>query len=249
MTSTGRDRLAAARDWFAGSDPGLLRLATAAQAVVTIGLALLLEGLFVRLTGALEARPPAGPQAPAVAAAIGAQHHGVLLIALVLGAVMGLGVALMGGQDRTLGAEITTYAFMPVAVLAALASLLPVAGNRPAIFLIMAVLVGAGTYLRRFGSRYATLGVLLWAGSFMSFFFMASSASRSWAGSRLSWPSERRWRSSSVRPSSVRIRKRSCIGSGGRRWPGRGGLRAFLPAGSRPGVPAAEARSRWIERC
>jgi hypothetical protein len=72
MTSTGRDRLAAARDWFAGSDPGLLRLATAAQAVVTIGLALLLEGLFVRLTGALEARPPAGPQAPAVAAAISA---------------------------------------------------------------------------------------------------------------------------------------------------------------------------------
>jgi hypothetical protein len=33
-----RDHLAAIRDWLAGSDPGLLRLMTAAQAVVTIGL-------------------------------------------------------------------------------------------------------------------------------------------------------------------------------------------------------------------
>jgi hypothetical protein len=40
-----RDHLAAIRDWLAGSDPGLLRLMTAAQAVVTIGLALLAAAL------------------------------------------------------------------------------------------------------------------------------------------------------------------------------------------------------------
>jgi hypothetical protein len=163
-----RDHLAAIGDWLAGSDPGLLRLMTAAQAVVTIGLALLAEAVFVRWTGALEARAPAGPR---LGAAISAQHHGVLLIALVLGAVMGLGVALMGGQDKTLRAELTTYALMPVALWTALAALLPAAGNRPAIFLIMTALVGAGTYLRRFGSRTATLGILAWAGSFMAFFF------------------------------------------------------------------------------
>jgi len=163
-----RHHLAAIRDWLAGSDPGLLRLMTAAQAAVAIGLALLSEGLFVRGTGALEARAPAGSQ---LSAAIIAQHHGVLLIALVLGAVMGLGVALIGGQDRTLRAEITTYALMPAALWTVLAALLPVAGNRPAIFLIMTALVGAGTYLRRFGSRVATLGILAWAGSFMAFFF------------------------------------------------------------------------------
>jgi hypothetical protein len=109
---------------------------TAVQAVVTIGLSLLFEGLFVRWTGALEVRAPAGRQSPVVVATISAEHHDVLLIALLLGGIMGLGVALMGGLDSSLRAGITTYALMPVALWAALAALFPVAGNRPAIFVI-----------------------------------------------------------------------------------------------------------------
>ncbi len=67
------------------SDPGLNRLRLAVQAVVTIGAAMAAEWGFVLLTGAMQIDGAGLP-----AAVVAAQHHGVTVIAVMIGAVVGM---------------------------------------------------------------------------------------------------------------------------------------------------------------
>ncbi|MCU4185005.1 FUSC family protein [Acidiferrimicrobium sp. IK] len=159
-------------DPLVGSDPGLNRLRTAGLAVVGIAAALGGEWLFVHLTGALQVAG-AGAGLPAKQAAlVAAQHHGVLVIAMLLGGIIcmmsGFGVA-----DVTARGQLVTSLIMPVALGVALTAGLAVGGHRLASLCLIAAAVTVGTYLRRFGPRGFVVGALLFIGCFMGFFIHA----------------------------------------------------------------------------
>ena len=163
-----RKRRAAWLDWLAGTDPGLMRLRLATEVVCTIGVVLAAEWGFVRGTGALLLPVPA--RAPsAVAAELASANHALTVIAMVLGAI----VAMISGFGMTseVGArsQLVTCLFLAVPLLATLALGLSLHA-RAASLALMAVLLAAGTYCRRFGPRGFTGGVLAFIGAFLGFF-------------------------------------------------------------------------------
>jgi hypothetical protein len=165
------------RDWvdrFIGSDPGLNRLRTALQVVVTIAVTMLAEWLFVRLTHALQISTPPGPLAPATAALVAAQHHGVLVIGILLGAVTGLIASFTAGMFATPRIELQTFALMPVPMTAGICLGLALAPYRLLSLAALVVALALGAYLRRFGAPGFITGMLLFMGDFFGFFLKSA---------------------------------------------------------------------------
>jgi uncharacterized membrane protein YccC len=157
-------RGAALFDRFVGSDPGLNRLRGALQLVMTIGFALAVESLFVHWTHALQIATHGAPP-PAVAAA----NHAFLVVALLLGAIVGMS-SNMGVMDKTARGQLITMLLMPVPMIAAVALGLAIGGNRTVSLVTLAAVLTVGTYLRRFGPRGFLAGLLLFIGDFFGFF-------------------------------------------------------------------------------
>jgi uncharacterized membrane protein YgaE (UPF0421/DUF939 family) len=164
---------AAARFWdrwvdrFAGSDPGLNRFRMALQSVLTVAVILEAESLFVHFTHALQIQ--AHGALPAVqAATVAAANHGFLVIAMLIGALVGL-LASFGVMDKTARGQLATSLFLPIPMIAALALGISLGSYRIPALASLAVLLAAGTYLRRFGPRGFISGVLLFMGDFLGF--------------------------------------------------------------------------------
>jgi len=160
------------QDWvdrFVGSDPGLNRFRMALQTVVTIGIALLAEYAFVHVTHALQIDSHGGSLPAAQQALIAAQHHGVLIIAMMLGAIIGM-LSAFGASDPTPRGQLVTMLLMPIPMVASLALGLALGGYRELALASLAVLLAIGTYLRRFGPRGFLAGQLLFMGDFFGFF-------------------------------------------------------------------------------
>jgi hypothetical protein len=151
-------------DGFVGSDPGLNRFRAALQAVMTIGLALVAESLFVHWTHALQIRTHGIPT-PAAAA----ENHSLLAVALLLGAIVGM-ISCLGVMDKTAKGQLITLLFLPVPMIGALTLGLAIGGNRTVALISLVVVLTAGTYLRRFGPRGFVAGMLLFIGDFFGFF-------------------------------------------------------------------------------
>jgi uncharacterized membrane protein YccC len=174
----GPDQRAIRRRWddavdrFLGSDPGLTQLRTALMAVLGIGLAVVAEYTFVRATHAMQIDTHGAVLASTQANLVHAQHHGMLVIAMLLGALM----AMFGSfvvNDATARGQLVTSVLMPVPMLASMVVGLALGSHRiPSLtFLVVALMVG--TYLRRFGPRGFGAGLLLFNGGFMGFFLSA----------------------------------------------------------------------------
>ena len=74
-------------DHFMGSDPGLNRFRAAQRSVLTIALILEAEWVFVHCTNALQIQA-GGARPPALRAAqVALANHGLLLIAMLIGAM------------------------------------------------------------------------------------------------------------------------------------------------------------------
>jgi len=159
-------------DQMLGSDPGLNRLRGAALAVITIGLILAAEALFVRLTHALQV--PVGATRPAAAAAraASADHEGLVVIMLI-GALVGLNSS-FGVNDAKARGQLVTMLLLPVPLVAALALGLFLGSDRLLCLILLPVIMAAGTYLRRFGPRGMFAGSLLFFGFFFGFFLHAA---------------------------------------------------------------------------
>jgi hypothetical protein len=106
-------------DRFAGSDPGLNRLRIALQSVLTITVILAAEWLLVHFTHALQIRARGARLPAAQAAQVAAANHGSLVIAMLIGAIVGL-LASFGIVDKTARDQLVTTLFLPVPMLAAL---------------------------------------------------------------------------------------------------------------------------------
>lgn len=152
-------------DRFVGSDPGLNRLRSALQSVVTIAVALAAEWLFVRLTHALQA-PADGAK---VSAAQASANHEYLVIAMLLGAIVAM-LSSFGVMDHTAKGQLVTMLFLPAPMVAAMAMGLSLGPHRVPALVSLALVLAVGTYCRRFGPRGFIAGMLLFMGDFFGFF-------------------------------------------------------------------------------
>src|ERR1700722_19633977 len=153
-------------DRFIGSDPGFNRLRTALMSTLTIGLILQAEWLLVHFTNALQIQAPKGVPVPA---AVAVANHDYLVIVMLLGAILGM-ISGFGVMDPDAKGQMITVLFLPVPMFPALALGIAVGGHRILSLVLLAVILAAGTYLRRFGPRGVASGMLLFMGFFFGFF-------------------------------------------------------------------------------
>jgi uncharacterized membrane protein YccC len=160
-------------DRFLGSDPGLNRFRIAVQGVLAIGLILLAELAFVRFTHALQVPTShVGLPAAQVAAAAGANHE-FLVIAELLGALIGM-ISTFAVMDSTAKDQLVSMALFPVSILPGLALGIAIASHRIAALVLLPFVIAFGTYLRRLGPRGFAAGALLFIGYFLGFFLHAA---------------------------------------------------------------------------
>jgi uncharacterized membrane protein YgaE (UPF0421/DUF939 family) len=167
---TARPSHSAWWDRALGSDPGLNRLRNAVHSVLTIGLIIAAETLFVHFAHALQ-RPVTGLNAALAAAAAGANHE-YLVLADLMGALIGLISTLMIADTKPRG-QLISMALLPCAMIPAVAFGIVMGEYRVAALTLLAVILAVGTYLRRFGPRGFTFGNLLFTGYFIGFFLHA----------------------------------------------------------------------------
>jgi uncharacterized membrane protein YccC len=157
-------------DRFLGSDPGLNRFRMATEALVSIGLTLLAEWGFVRLTHAMLIEVPAGVTLPAAKAAVVAvANHEFTVVAMMLGAIVGM-MSSFGVADPKVKGQLISMLWLPVIMIPSLALGIAIGPYRIPALTSFAVLLAIGTYCRRFGPRGFMSGMLLFMGDFMGFF-------------------------------------------------------------------------------
>jgi uncharacterized membrane protein YgaE (UPF0421/DUF939 family) len=156
-------------DHFAGSDPGLNRFRMAAQSVLTIGVILAAEWLFVHFTHALQIQAHGAGLPAAQMAEVAAANHAYLVIALLIGALTGM-LSSFGVMDTTARGQLVTTLFLPFPMIAGLVLGIALGGDRIPALVSFAVVLGIGTYFRRFGPRGFIGGILLFLGDFLGFF-------------------------------------------------------------------------------
>lgn len=152
-----------------GSDPGLNRLRFALQAVVSIAAAMAAEWIFVRLTHALWLPVPPGASV-VVRAALAAQHHGMLVIAIMLGAITGLIASFGGPMFASRRLLLLFTLLMPVPMATGLAIGLALGDHRFWALASLVFVLAVGAYCRRFGPVGFFGGQLVFMGDFFGFF-------------------------------------------------------------------------------
>ncbi len=157
----------AAVDRLAGSDPGLTQLRTAVQAIAGMALAILGAWLFVRLTGALQVDPAGLPPAT-----VAAQHHGALVIGLLMAGIVAMLAGFVVNETTVRGSVLLSLA-LPVPMIGTMA--VGFALDRwhvlSLVWLIVALVIGV--LVRRFGPRGFALGMVAFQGSFLGYFLGA----------------------------------------------------------------------------
>jgi uncharacterized membrane protein YgaE (UPF0421/DUF939 family) len=156
-------------DRFAGSDPCLNRLRMALQSVLTIAVILEAEWIFVHFTHALQTQLHGTGLSAAAAAEVAAANHEFLVIAMLLGAVIGM-LSSFGVMDPTAKGQLVTLLFFPAAMVPSLALGIALGGHRVLALVSLALILAVGTYGRRFGPRGFVAGMLLFMGDFFGFF-------------------------------------------------------------------------------
>jgi uncharacterized membrane protein YgaE (UPF0421/DUF939 family) len=156
-------------DHFVGSDPGLNRFRMALQSVLTIAVILEAEWLFVHFTHALQIQTHGARLPAAQAAQVAGANHALLVIAMLVGAIVGM-LSSFGVMDKTARGQLVTTLFLPVPMIAALVLGITLGGHRVPAMASLAVILAIGTYLRRFGPRGFIAGMLLFMGDFLGFF-------------------------------------------------------------------------------
>ena len=155
-------------DRLAAVDLSLRRFRTATCTALSVVLALVGEWWFVHATGVLQAKLP--PRAPAAAlAAVETQHHGIVVLAMLLGSVIAVlsGILANGstarGQLLTVGnIAVTSAAFATIG--------LALGMYRGAALVLMVIIAAVGAYGRRYGQYAAVAGTVALVGYLYGYF-------------------------------------------------------------------------------
>jgi hypothetical protein len=156
------------RDWvdrLRAADPGATRLLMAGQLAVTMAAAMAAEWAFVRWTGALQIDGDGLPPA-----AVAAQHHGVLVVALMLGAVVAMVAVFAAPMFETARQRALNLAMVPLPTVGGLALGLALAPYRIWSFVAIIGVLTLGAYSRRFGPRGFFGGNFAFQGTFFGIF-------------------------------------------------------------------------------
>lgn len=160
-------------DRFVGSDPGLTRLLTALQVIVTIAVAMLAEWIFVRGTHALLLDSHGAELDDRQAALVAAQHHAMQVVAIMLGAMMGMMASFSASMFPTMRSRLANMLLMPVPMAVGMALGLALGPHRKLALASLIVVLAMGAYARRFGPTGLAAGLLLFMGDFFGFFLHA----------------------------------------------------------------------------
>jgi uncharacterized membrane protein YccC len=141
--------------------------------VASIGITIAVMYGFEQWQHLLWAEAPAGPPLPPAAAAeLAIQHQAITVLAMVLGGIVAM-LSTFAAMETRPREQIVTMAFLPVPMLATMALALVVAPHRVLALALLALVMGVGTYLRkfvpRFGPRAFLYGILLFIGYFFGF--------------------------------------------------------------------------------
>jgi hypothetical protein len=140
----------------------------AIEVILTVGVVIAAEWLFVRATGALQVPVPA--KAPAATAAeLRMLNHALLVIAMMLGAITALVGGFGIGMVARARAQLELILFLPLPLLALLAVGLSV-HVRVVSLALLALVLAVAAYCRRFGPRGFIGGMLAFMGAFLGFF-------------------------------------------------------------------------------
>ena len=145
-------------DRFVASDPGLGRLRFALQNTVTIAAILGAEWLFVHFTHALQIQTNGAHLAAAQAAQIAGVNRYLLIIAMVLGGLVGL-FSSLGVLDPTPKRQLVSVLLLPVPAAAAFTLGLALSGHRLIDLILLPVVLAIANYGRRFGARGFAVGL------------------------------------------------------------------------------------------
>jgi hypothetical protein len=135
--------------------------------VLVIGAILGAEALFVHFTRAMQIQARGAALSAAEAAKITALNHELLVLAMLLGAAVGL-TSIMEVADKTARGQLASLLFLPVPMIAALALGIAIGGYRVPVLVSFAVVVAIGTYGRRFGPR-GSIAMMLLVGDFSGY--------------------------------------------------------------------------------
>ncbi len=145
-------------DRFVASDPGQGRMRFAVQNTVTIAAILGAEWLFVHFTHALQIQTHGAHLAATQAAQIEGFNRYVLIVAMVLGGLVGL-FSSLGVLDPTPKGQLVSVLLLPVPAAAAFALGLALSGHRVLDLALLPVVLAAANYGRRFGARGFAIGL------------------------------------------------------------------------------------------
>lgn len=151
-------------DRLVGSDPGLGRLRLGLMGAAMAAAALGGEALLLRKTGALQVSAPSGRVSPAQLAAVAAQHHLVLVVGMLVGAVFALlsTIGVVGPDPRK---QVLSTAAGGGVLIGAFAAGLALGGHRVWGMVLLVFSLAVGTYTRRFGPDWLLAGLALFIGS------------------------------------------------------------------------------------
>jgi hypothetical protein len=155
------------------SDPGLNRLRGAIQAVATIAAAMAAEWAYVRATGPMQIDTHGAVLPPAQAATVAVANHSMMVVVIMLGAVVGMILALTGGMYPTIRDQLIGFAIVPPLMVAGLAIGLPLSSHRSIALTLLVVVLAVGAYCRRFGPLGFVGGQMVFMGNFFGFFLGA----------------------------------------------------------------------------
>jgi uncharacterized membrane protein YgaE (UPF0421/DUF939 family) len=145
-------------DRFVASDPGLGRFQFALQNTLTVAAVLGAEWLFVHFTHALQIQTHGTYLAAAQAAQIAGLNRYLLIIAMVLGGLVGL-FSSLGVLDATPKGQLVSVLLLPVPAAAAFTLGLALSGHRVVYLILLPVVLAAANYGRRFGARGFAVGL------------------------------------------------------------------------------------------
>jgi uncharacterized membrane protein YgaE (UPF0421/DUF939 family) len=100
---------------------------------------------------------------------VAAADHAFLVIAMLIGALIGMFSSMMV-MDKTVRGQLVSILVLPAPLIGMLSLGLFIGGYRIAALVTLPVIAAIGTYLRRFGPRGFIVGILLFVGDFVGFF-------------------------------------------------------------------------------
>ncbi len=154
-------------DRFLGFDPGMTQLRNALHSTLALTIAVGLGYVFSETTGAMKI---AGSGLPA--ALVAAQHHGALIIAMLLPGIIAM-LDSTGVNDGSIRGRLISSAGLAATFFTAMTVGLVIAEHRLPLLVWLVIAPMVAVYIRRFPTRGFVLGVALFNGAFMAYFMHA----------------------------------------------------------------------------